>query len=291
MTYPQPVVDGDCVPGLSRAEIRELTEHFLPRLNEMIRFQATRPGIGFEVVGAENAFAGARLCESEDPAMNKIRVQQGSGVSAANGSMHPNEKGHQLLARAVLAQLAQPPPPSGSAALPPTTQPPVNVPPLPGAPPGPPSGPTGAPPDPDSLPPGSTIPVPASAPCSGAGAAMELDNVRPLKDGETTVTFSADPGSLSCISVGSEDWFTPNAASDGRLVVDVNRLSQARVSTIQVIRSVDGEWRGQVLAPPPEALPGPTNLLSRASTWLLVALTGPLLVGTPLWWFYCRRRP
>jgi lysophospholipase L1-like esterase len=299
MTYPQPVVDGDCVPGFSRPEIRELTTHFLPRLNDLIRFQAIRPGIGFEVVEAENALVGARLCESQEPAMNGLRAQPGSGGSSANGSMHPNEKGHQLLAKAVLAQLAQPrppsgptppPPPSGSATAPPTSPQPVDIPPPPGAPPGLPPGPTDAPPKPDSLPPGSTVPVPATAPCFGPDATMQLDNVRPLEARERTVTFTADPGSLACISVGSEDWDAAKVPFDGNLSVDSSRLSQARVSTIQVIRLVDGGWRGQVLTPPPESLPGPTNLFSRASTWVLAAALAPVLIGLPLWWLSCRRR-
>ena len=127
MTYPQPAIDTGCVPGLTPAETRELTTNFLPRLNELIRFQASRPEIGFEVVEAENAFIGARLCESSDPAMNDIEVQAGGGASAPSGSIHPNEKGHRLLAGVVLAQLAQPVPDQLPTTPPPMPPPPVDA--------------------------------------------------------------------------------------------------------------------------------------------------------------------
>jgi lysophospholipase L1-like esterase len=198
MTYPQPAIDTGCVPGLTPAETRELTSNFLPRLNELIRFQASRPEIGFEVVEAENAFIGVRLCESSDPAMNDIDVQAGGGASSPSGSIHPNEKGHRLLAGLVLAQLAQPvpdqlpttappmPPPPGD--VPPSDVPPGDFPPG-GGPPGevPPAGPPTAPPNPDTPPPGSTLPVPASAPCAPGGT-MQLDNWSPRWSGSQSTT-------------------------------------------------------------------------------------------------------
>ena len=290
MTYPQPVVDVECVPGLSRAETRELTEGFLPRLNEIIRFQASRTEFGFEIVEAENAFVGSRLCESSDPAMNGLKVEPGGGGNSFSGSMHPNRKGHELLAKAVLTQLAQPPVRAGAA----MTFPDLGLPPAPTTvpndaslpPPGP--GPTGAPPDPDAPPPGATVPVPVSAPCSASAGSMVVENSRPLAAAETRTTFTADPGSLSCISVGSEDWQTLTADADGRLIVDVSRLTQARVSTIQVLRQVDGAWRAQVLSPPPDVLPEPNPWFSRISSWLLLGLAAPLVVAAAVWWRWCR---
>lgn len=299
MTYPQPVIDTECVPGLTSAETREITGNFLPRLNDIIRFQASRADIGFEVVEAEKAIIGSRLCESPDPAMNGIVLQPGSGASAASGSIHPNEKGHRLLTTVVLAHLAQPAPghvPPGPAlpddvpSVPPAGGPP-GVPDgqPPGMPPGgPPGGPTTAPPNPDSLPPGAMVPVPASAPCS-PGSVMELDNVRPLRSDEKSLTLRADPGTTACVCVGSQDWVTTTASGDGTLVVDVSRLNQARVSTIQVIREQDGILRSQVLTPPPDVLPGPTSWASRNVVWLGLAVAAPLVIALAVWWRTCRR--
>lgn len=263
MTYPQPVVDSACVPGLSRAEIRELTERFLPRLNEVIRFQASRPEVGFEVVEVENTFVGVRLCESRNAAMNGLKVTPGSGSASTSGSMHPNEIGHLLLARAVLTHLSQPP---NLIAL------------------GPWESPRQAPPfTENTLPPGTSVDMPPSSPCSTRGAFMEFDNVRPLVPEERSVRFDADPGSKFCISIGSEDWLASAVGANGIQHVDVRRLTEAAVSTIQVIRLVDGQWRVQVLTPPIDALPRPPLWFTRISVWFLVLLAAPLVVGGVVW--------
>ena len=130
--------------------------------------------------------------------------------------------------------------------------------------------------------------MPASAPCS-PGSIMELDNVRPLRSDEKSLTLRADPGTTACVSVGSEDWFTTTASGDGALVLDVSRLNQARVSTIQVIREQGGILRSQVLTPPPDALPAPTSWASRNVFWLAAALAAPLLIALGVWWRTCRR--
>lgn len=119
---------------------------------------------------------------------------------------------------------------------------------------------------------------------------MELDNVRAPTIMEKTLSYNADPGSLACVSVGSEDWIAYPVGQNGTFEVDVSRLTNAAVSTVQVVRDVDGSWRGQVLIPPPDALPVEPRWWSRISIWLGVGLATPLLLASLAWLTRCRRQ-
>ena len=119
---------------------------------------------------------------------------------------------------------------------------------------------------------------------------MVLDNSRPLAAGETTTTVDADRGTPTCVSIGSDDWTELRASASGTVDVDVSSLQRAEVSTIQIIRSVSGTWRSQVLTPPIGALPSAPPWYTKATSWLLLVLLLPV-VASVVMWLRSRRKP
>jgi lysophospholipase L1-like esterase len=250
MTYPQPfALDATCVAGLSPAERDFVLQSFLPRLNQVIRFQGQR--LGFEVVEVEDAFVGARVCETptfEDSAMNVFTLANASGrpVSggSVSGSFHPTPLGHQLLAERVLERLSGPRPAD--------------------PPPGLPPAPTTGPPLPDILPPGSAVPFPPGTPCSGPGIRDEA--VRALDDGQRRAELPGVAGSLLCYRDSYAAWQSVRVGSVGTVALDVDSVAQARVRYLEVLaQRPDGSWSRTLLLPPPEATPAEARFYA---SWL-----------------------
>jgi lysophospholipase L1-like esterase len=104
--YPNYVPEEECGLGLSQVE-HDFVQRFLTRLDSTIVSAARQAGVHV-FTGYDTVFDGHRLCQA-DPAANhlQLRPPDGPGFSRfspetwAHGPMHPNERGHRLLAEAL----------------------------------------------------------------------------------------------------------------------------------------------------------------------------------------------
>ncbi len=101
--YPMVLDTEPCNLGLDEAE-HLFVQDFIRALDEQIFRSASVAGVYAYRAGVD-AFAGNRLCDDE-PALNHLVLDPAGGSAAArylpsawiHGSMHPNERGHELLA-------------------------------------------------------------------------------------------------------------------------------------------------------------------------------------------------
>lgn len=104
--YPRMVDEATCNLGLDSSEHVFVIE-FVGRLDAVIAQAAQEAGVRVVAV-AQDAFAGHRLCD-DDPASNHLVLDPPNGSPRArylpstwiHGSMHPNERGHELYAAVV----------------------------------------------------------------------------------------------------------------------------------------------------------------------------------------------
>lgn len=116
--YPQVVVEGNCADNVHlNADEIQFSQQLIAYLDQTIEKAANSAGARY--VDTQDALAGNRLCEtkSSEVAVNGFTAGNDAGVGKAKfigaESYHPNQLGHQMLARAVLKQtdnLAEPMP-------------------------------------------------------------------------------------------------------------------------------------------------------------------------------------
>ncbi len=274
--YPDPLVVGDCVRGLSTAEAEFLINRFLPRLNLLITFAAEQAGL--EVVDSQDAFAGARNCEpgvtADGATMNTIdlgRAGNGPG-DVVRGSFHPRELGHRLLAKVVLDHLQQPP-----------TADPLGCQPF-GCPPGPPPNPPIPPPggDPIQFPPGIAC----------GGDILQNGELKTVAADQDALEIAARADSTVCFSFAGQPWRTAQAAGDGTARIDVAQLARAEVPTLTVIQSTTPtQWTRDLYLPPAGVNPTDPAWWQQLSGLLLsVVLAAVALAIAPYVVEWVRRR-
>jgi len=116
VTYPNPIGPKYCPDiGLSEREMRFVRDVFLGRLNKAIESAAAAARI--HVIDLTGSLAGQRICEQplRRAAVNFLTLERTSGstihlslkglASLARGIFHPNRRGHELMAKTVLAEL------------------------------------------------------------------------------------------------------------------------------------------------------------------------------------------
>lgn len=93
---------GDCAVNIRlNADELEFANLLVERLNFTIKQAAARVGVAY--VDVEQAFAGYGFCEdTKDPAMNGLTLGNDVASVIGNESYHPNAKGHQLYAEAIM---------------------------------------------------------------------------------------------------------------------------------------------------------------------------------------------
>ncbi|MFO0971766.1 MAG: SGNH/GDSL hydrolase family protein [Candidatus Saccharimonadales bacterium] len=108
--YPQIAKkDGDCAVNvrLSAREL-EVAEAIIDDLNEVIRLAAKRAGVFY--VDVSEAFYGKRLCEDRSWKLAMNGITMGNDVAVlgvpliGKETYHPNQEGHRLYARTILAK-------------------------------------------------------------------------------------------------------------------------------------------------------------------------------------------
>jgi lysophospholipase L1-like esterase len=275
VTYPQPFVLPSCLGPLDDAELTFVLNQFLPRLNEIIDFQATMKG--FEVVKATDAFVGARLCEdgerTDGRAMNVFTAARPSDGRLPNpsGSFHPTPLGHMLLAQEVVVQLKALPAPASAACPTEMLCPPV---PPPFVPPevGPPTGP---------------YPFPEGTTCPGS--VIDRVRIEVLQVDQAGLLVQGRPRSIYCFAAYQSTFRSGRIDGDGGALIDVRGLAVASTRLVEVLVEVEnGRWEKIVAFPPPSVTPDPAPLQSRWLFWLCVAGVAVLAIAL-LPWLICRR--
>lgn len=261
MTYPDLIAPGSCALGrLSAQEVTWIRTRFLPRLNDIVKLEATNAG--FEVVDNTEVFAGARICEdgvpSHDQAANVFQfVRPHSGPldgDLVRGSFHPKPLGHQLLAQNLLRTLEQPPP------VVEPCQPGVTCPNLP-------------PPAPDLPPPGSDQPFPTGTRCTGDRiAATEIAVVDWQR---RSYDLTAAPRSDYCYRDWEDSWRTDQSDAGGKAHIPTGTLVDQETLSMEVLTEQgDGTWKLTILNPPPTAPPGEQSV-----PWISKHLVGIALAA------------
>jgi len=113
MPYPLVLTEDTCDSSPLDAAEHEFIFEFTTVLNRQLASSASQAGVHFFADGAF-AFEGARLCESDERAINLIRLQPTDGPlldrmnprSWTHNSMHPNRLGHRMIADALTPWLA-----------------------------------------------------------------------------------------------------------------------------------------------------------------------------------------
>ena len=106
MPYPLVLTEDTCDSSPLDASEHEFIFEFTTVLNRQLATSASQAGVYFFADGAF-ALEGRRLCESEERGINLIRLQPTDGPlldrlnpgSWTHNSMHPNRRGHQMIAR------------------------------------------------------------------------------------------------------------------------------------------------------------------------------------------------
>lgn len=342
--YPAPIIAAECGAlgeQLSRSEVRWILDTFLARLNYVIEYWAR--GFGFEVVDLSHAFDGARICEVEpDHAAStvfnirrndvlSVRRLVASGRqsfdSSAQGSFHPNARGHLRMKAAVLATLAQPVEARAELDVPPAVPPgfPPLVasgfpPPAPGiaSPPAPgvaPEATLGAPLAPNVGPPGGVPAFPMEPPPTppphvssivGVPTGEEVPaglSCRGRREGLTERVFLsapapsyrllADPGSPVCYRAESEEWVDAVVSDAGTFDVPLGALN-SRGQSMEVWYS-KGQVVSKVGIHPEFVVTPPALVLGRTMRFRLVvsAFAALVVVAAAIHLGYClvcRRR-
>jgi len=241
MTYPNPVGPKFCddLAWLNPAEMRFLREVFIGRLNELAATAAEAAGI--HSVDLTAALAGHRFCEVElgKTAINFIDVSRTRGTvidvtrlfGFASGSLHPNPRGHELLAEVVLPKLEG----ARDGTLPPAPEP-----------------------DPGKKPPpfvateiglpGAPRPFPADTACDGS----ELTAVVPMSAarGRREVQLTGvRRGSTVCFRTYQGDWRSKQVGSDGNVQVpiEVDAVGVGSINEI-LVEGEEGSWKKIVVS-------------------------------------------
>lgn len=108
MPYPLVLTEDACAESPLDASEHEFIFEFTTVLNRQLATSASQAGVHFFADGAF-ALEGRRLCESDDRAINLIRLQPTDGPllkrlnpgSWTHNSMHPNRLGHRMIANAL----------------------------------------------------------------------------------------------------------------------------------------------------------------------------------------------
>lgn len=285
--YPDLIAPGSCLGNrLTAAEVAWVRQKFLPRLDQIISFEAANAG--WEVADDVHVFDGARICEPgvriEDQAANILKVDQLAKETRINagewvrGSFHPNPLGHQLLA-ATLSQTLT------------TTQPPPDLqtnacPDFDSCPP--------PPPNPDVFPPGATQPFPADAPRDRCGGdELSSQDVVTVED-QRSYDLHAAPGSTYCYREwAAEKWQSGKASAAGVVALSTTHLADQKTLSIEVLtRRSDATWQRTVLnATPHRQLDGESAVrrLALVAKWVTITIVGAALLVIPAPFLMCRR--
>ncbi|HEU5063662.1 MAG TPA: SGNH/GDSL hydrolase family protein [Solirubrobacterales bacterium] len=241
LTYPNPIGPRFCddLVGLNPAEMDFIREVFVGRLNEIVATAAAAAGI--RSIDLTAALVGHRFCEVPlgKTAINFVQISrtQGAAINVAhlgglaNGSLHPNPLGHELLATVVRGKLEElqasslPPAPSPD----PAKRPPPFVPAelgLPGAP----------------------RPFPPNTDCDGS----ELAAVSPMSaraDQRAVQLTGVRPGSTVCFRTYRAEWKSKRVGADGEVEVpiDVSRVGVASINEI-LVEGEGGSWKAIVVS-------------------------------------------
>lgn len=290
-TYPDPLSVESCDHvGLDEAETEFLTNYFLTRLNSEVNLAANLSRV--RVIDLFDAFDGTGLCaggpDRDGPAMNGFKWQKTAGifhkpadvVSIMQGSMHPTEAGHRIIADIVGRRIMQDlevkhsgPPQSPvqvgpeEADLPPFGLP-DGLPLPPDAPPGPRDGPTGPPPDPVGTPNG--LWTMRDNDCATQGSTFQIvDRVQ----GDVMFT-DVLPGTRVCSAEFAQPFKTTIAPAAGAVVIQesstevVSGLGGRRDT---IYHRTDGNWVLSVEMPPPGT---PEPGMTEIEAWLGVNARG-----------------
>lgn len=243
MTYPNPIGPRNCGDILlSEPEMAFLRDVFVGRLDEDVAFAARAARV--HLIDLSDSLAGRRICDGplRRAAINFIDVGLTRGstlhlslrglASLGHGTFHPNELGHEMLARTVVPELEalkegtlEPLPP----ALPAGASPPPFV------------------PEEASLPPGP-VPFPSGTRCDGREiASVSLASAEP---GVEEISLSAlRPGSTVCYRTYRAPWEATGVdrAGAARVPVDVSRPGVGGINEI-LAEQADGAWRKVVIS-------------------------------------------
>jgi hypothetical protein len=114
MPYPLVLTEDTCDDSPLEVSEHEFIFEFTTVLNRQIESSAAQAGVHYFAPGAFS-LSGNRICESPDRALNLIQLQPSDGPvtermkpgSWTHNSMHPNERGHQMIAAALDSWLTE----------------------------------------------------------------------------------------------------------------------------------------------------------------------------------------
>jgi lysophospholipase L1-like esterase len=241
MTYPNPLGPRFCrdLVGLDPAEMAFIREVFVGRLNELAAAAAAAAGI--HSIDLTDTLVGHRFCEVPlgKTAINFVDFSHTRGVpidvtelgGLFHGTFHPNELGHELFEKKVVASLEAlrdgtlPPPPEPD----PGKKPPPFVPEeigLPGAP----------------------HPFPPDTACKGSELALVTQMSAEAQQREVALT-GVRPDSTVCFRTYRAEWESKRAGADGtaRVPIDVSRPGVGSINEI-LVQGEGGSWKEIVVS-------------------------------------------
>jgi lysophospholipase L1-like esterase len=203
LTYPNPLgADKSCLPTVSNTEWLWLRDTFIPALNASIRRAAEQAGVN--VIDIRDAFNDNRLCEKGKPtAFNTLKWGRVANAPLRDlkkhfhNSFHPNEIGHQFIARTVQANIelrtGNPEPQQSIAFAPP----------------------------PEPSPPPPEYEFPTGMQCSGEQILYLVNESAPVN--QRSVLLSGTPGSQFCFRSDGGSWQTGVISDNGTFTLPLPR--------------------------------------------------------------------